>query len=160
MKYMSALVNASEIVTPRTTGSMFNWWNVSWLNAKELLEGSGWFQWPTLLRYQDSLPFLAQPVCTWDWSDNEVRKESKSIIGTKIGECNTCRANPWILEPDYLSHFFSCSRYKRCISVYTSDSKIESTQTTQLMSESRIALSTRAISSWEYRSGIIATPSL
>jgi len=80
--------------------------------TRELLENSRWFKGPQFLSQQDPLPFQTQPTCTLDPSDNEVRKDTTSILATKIDECKTHQTYPEVLRPDPFNHFSSLNRLK------------------------------------------------
>jgi len=47
--------------------------------------------------------------------DNEVRKDTTSILATKIDECKAHQTYPEELKPDRFNHFSSLNRLKRCI---------------------------------------------
>ena len=113
------------------------------LTAKGLLENSRWFKGPQFLSQQDPLPFQTQPTCTLDPSDNEVRKETKSMLATKIDECKTHQTYPEMLKPDCFNHFSSPPKmmYHSCSE---GDCKIETKQTTQLASKGRTPDCTRS----------------
>jgi len=85
------------------------------LTARELLENSRWFKGPQFLSQQDPLPFQTQPTGTLDPSDNEVRKDTTSILASKTDKCKTLQTYPEALKPDRFNHFSSLNRLKRCI---------------------------------------------
>ncbi|KAK3718426.1 hypothetical protein QZH41_004009 [Actinostola sp. cb2023] len=85
------------------------------LTTKELMESNRWFDGPTFLWQQEPLPLHAHRDFTLDSSDEELRKDSTSVLATEVIKCKGKEVFPETFEVQRFHHCSSLNRLKRSI---------------------------------------------